>query len=264
MIFDNLKLDDRMAIITGAGRGLGRAMAVRFARAGADVVVAARTQSQLEETAGLVRETGRKCLVVPTDVTRSAEINTMVEAAVKEFGRIDVLVNNAGATEEVFGKQLAEITDEEWRVGIDTNLSSQFYACRAVIPKMVAQKRGKIINVASGLALRGSKHNYMYACAKGGVVQLTRSLALTYAEFNIQVNCIIPGIFPHTERQVEFFKGGRFIPVGRVGEDEEVGPLAVFLASEAANHINGELIRIDGGGLAGGIAPTGTAPRPTA
>jgi NAD(P)-dependent dehydrogenase (short-subunit alcohol dehydrogenase family) len=260
MILDSLKLDDRVAIITGAGRGLGRAMAVKLAEAGADVVAAARTQSQLDETADAVRKTGRKCLIVPTDVTISAQVNALVDATLKEFGKIDILINNAGGGDGTLGKQLPDINDDDWRRGIDTNLSSQFYGCRAVIPQMVKQKRGKIINVASGYGLRGGKHNFMYACAKGGTIQLTRSMALTYAPFNIQTNCIVPGIFPHNEEMMQFFKGGKFIPIGRVGDDSELGPLAVFLASDASNHINGELIAIDGGGLAGGITPTGVSP----
>ncbi len=172
-----------------------------------------------------------------------------------------MLINNAGGGEDQLGKPLDQITDAEWRRGIDINLSSQFYCARAVIPHMVARKSGKIINVASGYGLRGEKHNYMYACAKGGVIQLTRSLALTYAGDNIQTNCIVPGIFPHNERLMQFFKGGKFIPIGRVGYDEDLGPLAVFLSSDASNHINGQLIVIDGGGLAGGIAPTGVIPQ---
>jgi 2-deoxy-D-gluconate 3-dehydrogenase len=230
MILDSFKLDGKVAIITGAGRGLGRAMAVKFAETGADIVAAARTQSQLDETAEAVKKTGRKCLIVPTDVTISAQVNALAEATIKEFGKID------------------------------TNLSSQFYGCRAVAPQMVKQKRGKIINIASGYGLRGGKHNFMYACAKGGTIQLTRSMALSYAQFNIQTNCIVPGVFPHNEEMMQFFKGGKFIPIGRVGEDSELGPLAVFLASDASNHVNGELIAIDGGGLAGGIAPTGVSP----
>jgi NAD(P)-dependent dehydrogenase (short-subunit alcohol dehydrogenase family) len=260
MILDTLKLTDKIAVITGAGRGLGRAMAVRFAQAGAHVLAASRTQGQLEETAALVRETGRKCLIVPTDVTKSGQINAMIEAGIGEFGRIDVLVNNAGGGDNGAGKRLEELSDEEWRAGIDNNLTSQFYCCRAVIPQMVKQNRGKIINVASGYGLRGGKNNYMYACAKGGVIQLTRSLALTYAQNNIQTNCIVPGVFPHDERLLELFKGGKFIPIGRVGDDAEMGPLAIFLASDASNHVNGELVAIDGGGLAGGIAPTGILP----
>ncbi len=260
MILDSFKLDGKVAIITGAGRGLGRAMAVKFAETGADIVAAARTQSQLEETAEAVKKTGRKCLIVPTDVTISAQVNALAEATIKEFGKIDILINNAGGGDGGAGKQLPEISDEDWRRGIDTNLTSQFYGCRAVAPQMVKQKRGKIINIASGYALRGGKHNFMYACAKGGTIQLTRSMALTYAQFNIQTNCIVPGVFPHNEEMLQFFKGGKFIPLGRVGEDSELGPLAVFLASDASNHINGEMVAIDGGGLAGGIAPTGVSP----
>jgi NAD(P)-dependent dehydrogenase (short-subunit alcohol dehydrogenase family) len=260
MILDALKLDGKVAIVTGAGRGLGRAMAVKFALAGADIVAASRTQAQLDETAEEVKKTRRKCLIVPTDVTISAQVNAMAEAAIKEFGKIDILVNNAGGGDDGPGKQLEEITDDQWRRGLDTNLTSQFYGCRAVIGQMVKQNRGKIINIASGYGLRGGKHNFMYACAKGGTIQLTRSMALTYAQFNIQTNCIVPGVFPHNEEMMQFFKGGKFIPIGRVGEDSELGPLAVFLASDAANHINGELIAIDGGGLAGGIAPTGVTP----
>jgi 2-deoxy-D-gluconate 3-dehydrogenase len=263
MILDSLKLNGKVAIITGAGRGLGRAMAVKLAEAGADIVAAARTQSQLDETAEAVKKTGRKCLIVPTDVTVSAQVNALAEATIKEFGKIDILINNAGGGDSSAGRQLPEITDEDWRRGIDTNLSSQFYGCRAVIPQMVKQNRGKVINVASGYGLRGGKHNFMYACSKGGTIQLTRSMALTYAQFNVQTNCIVPGIFPHNEEMMQFFKGGKFIPIGRVGDDSELGPLAVFLASDASNHVNGEFIAIDGGGLAGGIAPTGVMPEDT-
>jgi 2-deoxy-D-gluconate 3-dehydrogenase len=261
MILDTLKLDGKVAIITGGGRGLGRAMCIKFAEAGADVVAASRTRAQLEETAAEVSKTGRKCMIVPTDVTNSQQVNALAEATIKEFGRIDILVNNAGGGDDSLGKRLEEITDAEWRRGLDTNLTSQFYGCRAVIPQMVKQSRGKIINIASGYGLRGGKHNYMYACSKGGTIQLTRSMALTYAQNNIQTNCIVPGIFPHNEEMMRFFKGGKFIPIGRVGEDAEMGPLAIFLSSDASNHINGELIAIDGGGLAGGITPTGVAPQ---
>ena len=260
MILDSFKLDGKVVIITGAGRGLGRAMAIRFADCGADIVAASRTLAQLEETAAEVRKRGRKCLIVPTDVSRSSQVNAMAAAAFKEFGEVDVLINNAGIGEDSFGKPIEEITDEEWHRGVDTNLSSQFFAARAVLPRMVARKRGKIINVASGYGLRGGKHNYMYACSKGAILQLTRSLALTYAEHNIQTNCIVPGIFPHNEAMMRFFKGGKFIPIGRPGQDDDVGPLALFLASDASNHINGELLVIDGGGLAGGIVPTGIVP----
>src|SRR5690242_12581036 len=160
MILDSLKLDGKVAIITGASQGLGQAMALKFAEAGADIVAASRTQAKLEDTAAEVRKLGRKCLVVPTDVTDSAQVNAMVAAAAAEFGHLDVLVNNAGGGDESLGKRLEEITDAQWRRGLDTNLTSQFYGCRAVIPFMVKQNRGKIINLASGYGLRGGKHNY--------------------------------------------------------------------------------------------------------
>jgi NAD(P)-dependent dehydrogenase (short-subunit alcohol dehydrogenase family) len=260
MILDDLKLDGRVAVITGAGRGLGRAMSIKFAQAGADIVAASRTRAQLEETAVEVGKTGRKCVIAPTDVTSSEQVNALAATAVRELGRIDILVNNAGGGDDSLGKPIEQITDAEWRRGLDTNLTSQFYAARAVIPQMVKQNRGKIINIASGYGLRGGKHNYMYACSKGGVLQLTRSLALTYAQYNIQTNCIVPGIFPHNEEMMRFFKGGKFIPIGRPGDDAELGPLAVFLAADLSNHINGEIIAIDGGGLAGGVTPTGVVP----
>jgi NAD(P)-dependent dehydrogenase (short-subunit alcohol dehydrogenase family) len=260
MILDSLKLDGKVAIITGAGRGLGRAMAVRFAQAGADIVAAARTLSELEQTAEQVKATGRKCLIAQTDVTRSGQVNAMAAAAIKELGHIDILVNNAGGYHKGMGKRLHELTDDEWREGIDTNLSGQFYCCRAVISQMLAQRSGKIINIASGWGLRGGKNVFAYACAKGGVLQLTRSLAVTYASKNIHVNCIVPGIF---EGAAQYFQGGKFIPLGRIGRDAELGPLALFLASDASNHLNGAFITIDGGGLAGGITPTGVFPQMT-
>ena len=192
MILDSLSLDGKVAIITGASQGLGHAMALKFAESGADIVAASRTKEKLEQTAEEVKKLGRKCLVVPADVTQSAQVNAIAAAAVKEFGRIDVLVNNAGGGDEMLGARLEDITDEIWRNGIDTNLSSQFYGCRAVIPQMLKQNRGKIINVASGYGLRGGKHNYMYACSKGGMIQLTRSMALEYAPMKVRVNAIAP------------------------------------------------------------------------
>src|SRR5258708_4960035 len=141
MILDTLKLEGKVAIITGAGRGLGRAMAVKFAQAGADIVAASRTKAQLDETAEEVKKTGRKCVIVPTDVTASTQVNALAELTMKEFGKIDILINNAGGGEDGAGKRLEEITDEEWRRGLDTNLSSQFYRFRAWVPQMVKRNR---------------------------------------------------------------------------------------------------------------------------
>jgi len=260
-VLDKLRLTDKVAIMTGAGRGLGRVMALALAEAGADIVAAARTQAQIDETAEMIRAKGRRCLAVSTDVTSPAAVTAMVEATIAEFGRIDVLVNNAGGASSGWNKPVEALTDEQWHGGIDLNISSAFYCCRAVLPHMLRQGGGKIINVTSGVGVRPMKFNYMYATAKAGMINFTRALAFNYADKNIQANLILPGIFPHDDPvMLQFWQGGKFIPVGRVGKDEELGPACVFLASDASNYMNGEMIALEGGGLAGGEVPTGFAP----
>ncbi|MCS6925289.1 MAG: SDR family oxidoreductase [Candidatus Binatia bacterium] len=260
-VLEKLQLGGKVAIMTGAGRGLGRAMALALAEAGADVVAAARTQAQIEETAALVRARGRRCLAIATDVTDSAAVTAMVGATIAEFGRIDILVNNAGGATSGWNKPLEAITDAQWRMGIDVNLTGAFYCCRAVLPHMLRQGGGKIINITSGLGVRAMRHNYMYTTAKAGLINFTRALALNYADKNIQANLILPGIFPHDDPALlQFWQGGKFIPVGRPGKDEELGPLCVFLASDLSSYMNGAVIALEGGGLAGGQVPTGFAP----
>jgi len=260
-VLDNLRLDGKVAIMTGAGRGLGRVMALALAEAGADIVAAARTQTQIEETAAMVRARGRRCLAVNTDVAKSVSVNAMVEATSAEFGHIDILVNNAGGATSGWNKPIEAITDEQWRVGIDLNMTGAFYCCRAVLPHMIRQGGGKIINITSGVGVRPMRYNFMYATAKAGLINFTRALALNYADKNIQATLLLPGIFPHDDPlMLQFWQGGKFIPVGRVGKDEELGPLCVFLASGLASYMNGEMVALEGGGLAGGQVPTGFAP----
>ncbi len=259
-VLEKLSLTGKVAVVTGAGRGLGRAMALALAHAGANIVATARTHAQVEETANMIKGAGRACLWVSCDVTNSSSVNAMIDSTLAEYGRIDILVNNAGGATEGMGNALTEVSDDQWRVGIDTNLTGAIYCSRAAIPHMLEQGGGKIINVTSGFGLRAGRNNFMYTSAKAGLINFTRALAMTYAP-DIQANLIAPGLFPHENPQMEeWWKHGKFTPMGRLGKDEELGPLCVFLASGLTSYMNGQLIVLDGGGLAAGHAPTGFAP----
>jgi NAD(P)-dependent dehydrogenase (short-subunit alcohol dehydrogenase family) len=259
-VLDKLRLDGKVAVVTGAGRGLGRAMCLALADAGADLVATARTKSQIDETADLVREKDRRCLTVTTDVTDSPSVQAMVDATLAEYGRIDILVNNAGGATPGMQNHLPDVSDDIWRLGIDTNLTGAVYCCRAAVPHMVEQGGGKIINVTSGFGLRAGRDNFIYTSAKAGLINFTRSLTMTYAPA-IQANLIAPGLFPHDlPAMIDWWKGGKFVPMGRLGKDEELGPIVVLLASGLTSYMNGQIFVLDGGGLAGGQVPTGFAP----
>lgn len=256
------RLDNKVCIVTGAGRGLGQQMALSLARAGADVVCAARTPEQIEETAARIREIGRRAIAVPTDVRSSEQIDALVGACLEEFGRLDVMIANAGGGGGAGGKTPDAASDDDWHDTLDTNLSSAYYCARASIGPMREAGGGAIVTVASGTGMRGYAPGWAYAAAKAGVMTLTRSLAVIYAREKIRVNCIVPGFIaqrpPRDEAEVERrAQQGRFIPAGRIGRAEELGPLAVYLASDASSYVTGEVFVIDGGGLAGGIAPIG-------
>ena len=261
-MLQRLSLDGKTVVVTGGGTGLGREMVLALARAGADLVIAGRRVPPIEEVADLVRAEGRRAIAVATDVTDPPQVERLFELTLAEFGGVDVLLNNAGIVRGQGGVPIWEVSDEDWRVGIDTNLSGAFFCCRAVAKHMVERGRGKIINVSSGYGLRGGRDNYMYACGKGGTLQLTRVLATSLGRYGITSTCIVPGFLP-TEGAAamkDIQPRGEFIPAGRVGETREIGPVAVFLASAASDYMNGEVFVIDGGGLAGGYAPTGYAP----
>ena len=270
MVSGKGRLEGKVAIITGGGTGLGKSMALALANEGADIVVSASRLEPIEQTAKEVSGLGRKALAIPTDVTDSQQVNRLVERTLSEMGKIDILINNAGIVRGEQRKPIWDITDKEWRLGIDTNLSGTFYCCRAAGKHLMAQKRGKVINVASGWGLRGGRDNFMYCCAKGGVIQLTRSLAITWAQDNIQVNTIVPGFVdtsewqpgmqPEFAAQVRAAIGarGEFIPVGRLGIPPDIGSLGLFLASDASDYITGAMFIADGGGMVG-YGPTGYA-----
>ena len=262
MLEEKLSLKGKGVVITGGGTGLGREMTLAMARAGADLVVAARRIGPIEEVTEEVRALGRKAVAVSTDVTDTAQVATLMETAISELGRVDVLLNNAGIVRGQGAMPIWEISDDDWQVGIEVNMSSAFYCARAIAKHMVERGGGKIINVSSGFGYRGGRDNYMYCVGKGGIVQLTRVLATSLGRYGITSTCIVPGFIPTegTDESRLTLPRGEFIPIGRVGHPHEMGAVAVFLASGASDYMNGEAFIIDGGGLAGGAAPTGHAP----
>ena len=261
-MLEALSLDGKVTIVTGGGTGLGRAMVNALARAGADVVIAARRPGPIEAAAQEVRGLGRRALALPTDVTDSAQVNAMVSRTLEELGKVDVLVNNAAMVGAPI-TPIWDMTDQEWRQGIDANLTGAFFCTRAVVKHMVERGNGKIINVASGFAMRGNRDMYTYTCGKGGLLQLTRTLAISLGRYGVTSNTLIPGFIPTGD--VDAIREGlprsaEFIPAGKFPTPQDLGPVAVFLASDASSYMNGDTIVVDGGGLAGGFAPTGHAP----
>jgi NAD(P)-dependent dehydrogenase (short-subunit alcohol dehydrogenase family) len=266
-MLERLCLDGKTAVVTGAGRGLGKAMAKALAQAGAELVCAARTLAQIDQTVQEIHAAGGRALAIATDVTDSAQVNHLVDACLDAYGKVDIMVANAGGGGASRGNwEFWEYPDEAFEEVLATNLKSNFYCDRAAARQMVARGAGgAIINVASGTALRGNRH-FAYPTAKGGVISLTKSVATILGPHKIRANVIIPGFVlqapPADAHEVEVARQrGQMIPVRRLGEWWELGPLCVFLASDASQYITGQSFIIDGGGLAGGLGPTGFVPR---
>jgi 2-deoxy-D-gluconate 3-dehydrogenase len=225
-------------------------MAVALAAAGADVAAAARSKPDLEETAGLVQGTGRRAIAVATDVSRAADVEALVARAVAELGRLDIVVNNSGVA---VVKPLTDWAPDEWRAVVDTNLLGTIAVCRAAAPHLIARRAGKVINVASMLAAVGLSGYTVYSATKGAIVAFTRTLGVEWARHNIQVNAIAPGWFdtdmsaPAWEDPKIGERLVRDIPARRIGKPEEIGALAVYLASPASDFMTGQTIYLDGG-----------------
>lgn len=249
-VLDALRLDGRAAIVTGASRGLGRAMALALAGAGADVALAARSVAELEQTARAIEKLGRRALVVPTDVTVYSQVETLVEHAAETLGRLDIVVNNSGIATVI---PAAEMPPEDFRRTVEVNLVGVFNGCRAAAGRLIAQKSGKIINIASVLGASGMPGYAAYSASKGGVIALTRTLAVEWARHNIQVNAMAPGWFV-TDMNSRAFDDAkvrerllRDVPARRTGRLEEIGPLVVYLASSASDYMTGQTVFLDGG-----------------
>jgi 2-deoxy-D-gluconate 3-dehydrogenase len=243
-------LAGKVAVVTGASRGLGRAIALALAAAGADVAVAARAKADLEETAHQVESHGVRALALTTDVATYPSVERLMTRTVSVLGRLDVVVNNAGIARVA---PLADALLEDWQAILDVNVSGVFHGCRAAAPHLIRQQAGKVINLASVLAAVALPGYTMYAASKGAVIALTRTLAVEWARHNIQVNAIAPGWFVTDMNEAAFAdprvheRLTRNIPARRTGRLDEIGPLAVYLASPGSEFMTGQTIFLDGG-----------------
>jgi 2-deoxy-D-gluconate 3-dehydrogenase len=247
---DRFRVDGQAAIITGGGRGLGRAMAVALAEAGADCVVVARRTEDLAQTVAAVEAVGRRCVAVPGDVVDPETAPKAVAACLEAFGRVDILVNNAG----VMAMGPIETTStEDWRRVLDVNLVGSFEFTKAVGTHFKQQKSGKVVNIASVLGTFGVGEATAYCAAKAGIMGFTRSLAVEWAPHGIHVNALAPGLF-NTDMSAGIFENKDFydmllagIPRGKHGEPEDLAGTVVYLCSPASDHVVGQVVHVDGG-----------------
>lgn len=253
MSLSRFDLSGRVALVTGGTRGIGRDVAVGLAEAGCHVVVVARNAEGLENVAQEISRLGRRVLALRADLTRIEEIHRMVDQTVTVFGQIDVLVNNAGMN---IPKPALEVTEEDWDRVVDINLKSAFFTSQAVGKVMVEQRRGRIINISSQMGFVGYYKRAAYCSSKGGLVQLTKALAIEWAPYNVLVTGVAP-TFIETPMTAPMFADPSFreevlrrIPLGRIGQPQDVTGAVIYLASDAANLVTGHTILVDGGWVA--------------
>jgi NAD(P)-dependent dehydrogenase (short-subunit alcohol dehydrogenase family) len=254
-----MELKDYVAIVTGAGRGIGRATALELARMGADVVIAELDRAGAERTAAEVKALGRRVQVLPTDVTSGENLKAMAARTRADFGRIDILVNNAGIYRAAAP---LDVTEEHWDAVMDVNAKAVFFASQAVLPVMITQKSGAIISLASMAGKVGSRGNLPYNASKAAVISITKSLALAHAGDGIRVNCVCPGfvetdMWTSVSRDLgamaglspEEFTRQRLsqVPLGRMERPEDVASVIGFLASSRAGYMTGQAINVTGG-----------------
>ena len=253
MIYDIFKLNNKVAIITGASRGMGKNIAITLAEAGANVVLADIKFDLLKQVVDQMIEKGQKALPIKTDVSKKDEVDRLVQETLKEFGRIDILVNCAGIYVEAPPENFSE---KVWDDVINVNLKGVFLCSQAVGKEMIKQKKGKIVNISSINSVIVEENLCAYDSSKGGVKQLTKSLALSWAKYNINVNAIGPGDFKtemtrtHWENKVDNQKVIDSIPFRRWGNPQkDLAGVIIFLTSEASDYITGHTVHIDGGRL---------------
>jgi NAD(P)-dependent dehydrogenase (short-subunit alcohol dehydrogenase family) len=256
MSFPGLDLTNRIAVVIGATSGIGRAIALGLADAGADVVPTGRREMLAKEVAREIEARGRRSLAITADVSDAASIQALADAAIEKFGKVDILVNAAGRTVR---RPTLEVSDAEWNEILDTNLTGMLRGCRVFGRHMIERRYGRIINIGSLTSLVALHEVAAYGASKAGVAALTKSLAVEWAPHGVCVNAILPGVFrtalnegllDGTDRGSELLMR---TPMRRFGQPEEVAGAAVFLASEAAGFVTGHLLAVDGGFLASGV-----------
>jgi 7-alpha-hydroxysteroid dehydrogenase len=255
-IVDEFRLDGQVAVVTGGGRGIGEGLALGLADAGADLVLAARRQHEVDAVAERVRKLGRRALALATDVMEPDQVETLAQRAFQEMGRLDCWVSNAGGADDRTPRTLLDMPERQWDFQMDLNLKAVWTGAQAAARIMKENGGGTIINISSATAGSAAPYNGPYAVAKSGVNNLTQTLAAEMASLGIRVNGVSPGPIP-TEVLLEFLNisedeipelGKRFqIPLGRVGTPEDIAPAVVYLASKASSWMTGQTLLIKGG-----------------
>ncbi|MCF6178422.1 MAG: 3-oxoacyl-[acyl-carrier-protein] reductase [Geopsychrobacter sp.] len=241
-------LQGKIAIVTGASRGIGRSIAIQMAKNGADLVVCARSEAPLKELVVEIEALGGRALAVVVDVLSPADISQLISAAVETFGRIDILVNNAGITRDGL---LLRMKDADWDAVLDTNLKSAFLLTRAVAKIMSKQRYGRIVNISSVVGEMGNPGQVNYSASKAGLIGLTKSVARELAKRNVTANAISPG-FIETDMTDKLGEKARTelaaqIPLGRLGQAEDIAHAVIYLASDRAAYITGQVLGVNGG-----------------
>jgi 3-oxoacyl-[acyl-carrier protein] reductase len=244
----NISLEGKVAVVTGAGRGIGQAIALALAQAGADVACVSRTEKNSQETADRVSALGRKAKAYAVDVADSGGVERTAQAILEEFGKVDILVNNAGINKDGL---IMRMPDDDWDAVLNVNLKGAFFWTKALSRHFIKQRGGKIINISSVIGLIGNAGQANYAASKAGLIGFTKSIAREFASRNIHCNAITPGFIEtdmtgalNEEQRAAILKQ---VPLSRFGKPENISDLAVFLASNRADYITGQVLTVDGG-----------------